>query len=71
LTAPQNAPPAGDTVVLIHGLRMMPRSWQQWVERFETQGRPAIAPSWPGVEGDISPPAVRAAARTGAAKVAA
>ena len=41
----------GETVVLIHGLWMTPRSWENWVERFEAQGHTALAPSWPGREG--------------------
>jgi pimeloyl-ACP methyl ester carboxylesterase len=53
LTAPENAPPAGETVVLIHGLWMTPRSWQRWVDHFEAKGRRAIAPSWPGLEGEV------------------
>jgi hypothetical protein len=32
----------GETVVLIHGLWMTPRSWEKWVERFEGRGQ-AIA----------------------------
>src|SRR4249919_645044 len=49
---------AAETIVLIHGLWMTPRSWEKWVERFEAQGHTAIAPSWPGLEPEVE--AVRA-----------
>ena len=49
---------AGETVVLIHGLWMTPRSWEKWVERFEAQGHTALAPSWPGLEKEVE--AIRA-----------
>jgi pimeloyl-ACP methyl ester carboxylesterase len=42
-----------DTIVLIHGLWMTPRSWEKWIERFEARGYKVIAPSWPGLEGDV------------------
>src|ERR687887_1572304 len=42
-----------ETVVLIHGLWMTPRSWEKWVERFESQGHTALAPSWPGLEKEV------------------
>jgi pimeloyl-ACP methyl ester carboxylesterase len=42
-----------DTVVLIHGLWMTALSWEQWVERYESDGFTVIARSWPGMEGDI------------------
>jgi pimeloyl-ACP methyl ester carboxylesterase len=42
-----------DTVVLIHGLWMTPRSWEHWIERFEGRGRRVVAPSWPGLEGEV------------------
>lgn len=47
-----------ETIVLIHGLWMTPRSWEKWVERFERAGHTAIAPSWPGLEPDVE--AIRA-----------
>jgi alpha-beta hydrolase superfamily lysophospholipase len=44
---------SAETVVLIHGLWMTPRSWERWVERFEAQGHKALAPSWPGLEKEV------------------
>jgi pimeloyl-ACP methyl ester carboxylesterase len=58
MTAPENPPTTSETIVLIHGLWMTPRSWEKWVERFEARGHRAIAPSWPGLEGDVE--AIRA-----------
>jgi pimeloyl-ACP methyl ester carboxylesterase len=42
-----------DTVVLIHGLWMNSRSWEHWVARYEARGMTVLAPSWPGMEGDV------------------
>lgn len=42
-----------DTIVLIHGLWMTPRSWERWIERYESRGYTVLAPSWPGLEGDV------------------
>ena len=42
-----------DTVVLIHGLWMTPRSWEHWVERYESRGFKVLAPAWPGMEGEV------------------
>jgi pimeloyl-ACP methyl ester carboxylesterase len=41
-----------DTVVLIHGLWMTPRSWEKWIERYADRGLTVIAPSWPGMEAE-------------------
>ena len=42
-----------DTIVLIHGLWMTPRSWEGWAERYRSRGYEVIAPSWPGMEGEV------------------
>jgi pimeloyl-ACP methyl ester carboxylesterase len=34
-------------VVFIHGLWLLPSSWDRWVELFEEAGYPALTPSWP------------------------
>jgi pimeloyl-ACP methyl ester carboxylesterase len=41
---------AADTIVLIHGLWLTPRSWEHWIERYEGLGYRVLAPSWPGME---------------------
>jgi pimeloyl-ACP methyl ester carboxylesterase len=42
-----------NTVVLVHGLWMTPRSWENWIERFESRGHRVIAPAWPGLESEV------------------
>jgi pimeloyl-ACP methyl ester carboxylesterase len=37
-----------DTVVLIHGLWMTPRSWEHWVDYYRTRGMTVLAPGYPG-----------------------
>ena len=32
-------PTAPDTIVLIHGLWVTPRSWEKWVEHYEGKGQ--------------------------------
>src|SRR3954466_6902235 len=34
-------------VVFIHGLWLLPSSWDNWVEFFEQAGYAALPPSWP------------------------
>ena len=45
------APP--DTIVLIHGLWMTPRSWEHWVPYYEAQGYRVITPTYPGFEIEV------------------
>jgi pimeloyl-ACP methyl ester carboxylesterase len=40
----------GQTVVLIHGMWMTPRSWDNWVDHYRDRRYKAIAPGWPGVK---------------------
>jgi alpha-beta hydrolase superfamily lysophospholipase len=42
-----------DTIVLIHGLWMTPRSWEHWVSRYTAAGYTVLAPPWPGLEGEV------------------
>ena len=42
-----------DTIVLIHGLWMSPRSWEHWVDRYTSRGYRVLAPAWPGMEGEV------------------
>lgn len=43
-----------DTIVLIHGLWMTPRSWSPWIERFSSRGYQVLAPAWPGLDREVS-----------------
>lgn len=38
------------TIVLIHGLWMTAKSWENWVARYTAQGYHVIAKSWPGMD---------------------
>jgi pimeloyl-ACP methyl ester carboxylesterase len=50
-TSSQSTPP--DTIVLIHGLWMTPRSWEHWKGRYESRGYRVLAPAWPGLEVEV------------------
>ncbi|MGS2615900.1 alpha/beta hydrolase [Micromonospora sp. LZ34] len=42
-----------DTVVLIHGLWMTPRSWERWAARYAARGLRVLTPAWPGMQGEV------------------
>lgn len=42
-----------DTIVLVHGLWMTPRSWENWVEYYKMRGYNVLAPAWPGLEVEV------------------
>jgi len=42
-----------DTVVLIHGLWMTPRSWEHWVPYYENRGYRVVTPAYPGFEVEV------------------
>jgi pimeloyl-ACP methyl ester carboxylesterase len=42
-----------DTIVLVHGLWMTPRSWKDWIERYTERGYRVIAPAWSGLDGEV------------------
>ena len=46
-------PTAPDTIVLIHGLWVTPRSWEKWVERYEGKGYRVLAPAYPSLEVEV------------------
>jgi pimeloyl-ACP methyl ester carboxylesterase len=41
------------TIVLIHGFWVTPRSWEQWVAHYESQGHRVLAPAYPGFEVEV------------------
>jgi pimeloyl-ACP methyl ester carboxylesterase len=41
------------TIVLVHGLWLTPRSWEGWIDRYQRVGYNVLAPSWPGLEGEV------------------
>jgi pimeloyl-ACP methyl ester carboxylesterase len=44
---------APDTIVLIHGFWVTPRSWEDWKARYERQGYRVIVPGYPGFEVEV------------------
>ncbi len=46
-------PTTPDTIVLIHGFWVTPRSWEHWIERYEQAGYRVLAPAYPGFEVEV------------------
>jgi pimeloyl-ACP methyl ester carboxylesterase len=42
-----------ETVVLVHGFWVTPRSWEHWIERYERAGHRVLAPAYPGFEVEV------------------
>lgn len=42
-----------DTVVLIHGFWVTPRSWEHWISHYEKRGFRVLAPAYPGFEVEV------------------
>src|SRR5215471_868902 len=42
-----------DTIVLVHGLWVTPRSWEHWISRYEAKGYRVLAPAYPGLEVEV------------------
>jgi pimeloyl-ACP methyl ester carboxylesterase len=42
-----------DTIVLVHGFWVTPRSWEHWIARYEARGYNVIAPAYPGLEVEV------------------
>src|SRR5215213_2049948 len=45
-----NGMSAPDTIVLVHGFWVTPRSWEHWIAHYESKGYRVIAPAYPGFE---------------------
>ena len=50
MTAPAATP---DTIVLIHGFWVTPRSWEEWIAHYEKRGYRVLAPAYPGFEVEV------------------
>jgi pimeloyl-ACP methyl ester carboxylesterase len=48
-----NQPSAPDTIVLVHGFWVTPRSWEQWIPYYEAKGFRVLAPAYPGFEVEV------------------
>jgi pimeloyl-ACP methyl ester carboxylesterase len=46
-------PTASDTIVLIHGFWVTPRSWEHWMDHYEAKGYRVLAPAYPGFEVEV------------------
>ncbi|GAA3838068.1 alpha/beta fold hydrolase [Saccharothrix violaceirubra] len=44
---------APDTIVLIHGFWVTPRSWEHWIAHYESKGFRVLAPAYPGLEVEV------------------
>jgi hypothetical protein len=44
---------ATDTIVLIHGFWVTPRSWEHWITHYEGKGYNVLAPAYPGFEVEV------------------
>ncbi|MBJ7521806.1 MAG: alpha/beta hydrolase [Solirubrobacteraceae bacterium] len=42
-----------DTIVLVHGFWMTPRSWEHWKARYEAAGYTVLTPAYPGLEVEV------------------
>ena len=45
--------PAPDTIVLLHGFWVTPRSWEDWIAHYEAKGYKVVAPAYPGFEVEV------------------
>jgi pimeloyl-ACP methyl ester carboxylesterase len=46
-------PTPTDTIVLVHGFWVTPRSWEHWIQRYEARGYRVLAPAYPGFEVEV------------------
>src|SRR4029453_15530304 len=46
-------PTAPDTIVLIHGFWVTPRSWEEWIAYYQAKGYRVLAPAYPGFEVEV------------------
>ena len=44
---------APDSIVLVHGFWVTPRSWENWIAHYEAKGYTVIAPPYPGFEVEV------------------
>ncbi len=49
--SPEGSSP--DTIVLIHGFWVTPRSWEHWITHYEARGFRVLAPAYPGFEVEV------------------
>ncbi|GAB3895617.1 alpha/beta hydrolase [Microbispora bryophytorum] len=42
-----------DTIVLIHGFWVTPRSWENWIDHYKAKGFRVLAPAYPGFDVEV------------------
>ncbi|MFJ8112690.1 alpha/beta hydrolase [Streptomyces sp. NPDC096132] len=42
-----------DTIVLVHGFWVTPRSWEHWIDHYKQRGYRVLAPAYPGFEVEV------------------
>lgn len=42
-----------DTIVLVHGFWVTPRSWEGWIDHYQQKGYEVLAPAYPGFEVEV------------------
>ena len=50
---PISDPAAPDTIVLIHGFWVTPRSWEEWKAYYQDKGYRVLTPAYPGFEVEV------------------
>ena len=48
-----DAPGTPDTIVLVHGFWVTPRSWEHWIDHYQQSGYKVVAPAYPGFEVEV------------------
>jgi len=46
-------PTSPDTIVLVHGFWVTPRSWERWIPYYQGKGYRVLAPAYPGLEVEV------------------
>ena len=49
----KSATAAPDTIVLVHGFWVTPRSWEHWIAHYEAKGFRVLAPAYPGFDVEV------------------
>ena len=50
---PRTSERSPNTIVLIHGFWVTPRSWEKWIPYYEAKGYRVLAPAYPGFEVEV------------------
>ena len=45
---------ASDTIVLVHGFWVTPRSWEHWIPHYDPKGYRVLTPPYPDLEVEAS-----------------